>query len=80
MMLAQQGDVMELTHLVANFVLILHDTVSKKSHQIEKRQEDFNDMKHMGSEQERTLRKNLEITTEVFSKAANKMVGLDRDF
>jgi hypothetical protein len=71
---------MELTHLVANFVLILHETVSTKFHQLEKRQEDLNEMKHQGSDGERTIRKNLEITTEVFSKAANKMIGLDRDF
>jgi len=71
---------LEITQIIANFVLQLHEHIQLKNEQFAKQCDDLDEIKYFGSEEERTIKRNLEITTEVFAKAANKFVGIERDF
>ncbi len=85
MMLSGSSNILELSKLIASLVLIVNQHIEIKTEQYQRQcyeldQQVVIDEKKDDMREERAVRRSLEIVVDVFSKAASKLMGLDRDW
>lgn len=85
MMLSGSSNIIELSKLMASLVLIVNQHIEIKTEQYQRQcyeldQQVVIDEKKDDIGEERAVRRSLQIVVDVFSKAASKLMGLDRDW